>query len=133
MKKRLSHKEKGFVRDIVKGKTGIQAILDNYDTTDKKVAGVMAVQNLEKLRIQEAIKSIADSIPDDLLVERHLELLNKRDVLFGADTQAVKAGLEMAYKLKGSYAPDKLAFTDKKGEDLVSKEQAEELLALLRK
>ena len=30
----LSRKQKGFVKDIVKGVTGVQAALNNYDTKD---------------------------------------------------------------------------------------------------
>lgn len=112
----LSKKEKGFVKDIVKGETGTQAILNNYDTDNENVAGVMASQNLGKLKIQNAIKSIAEQIPDSLLVEKHLALLNKTDRKFNAegqctseeiDAQAVGKGLEMAYKVKGTFAPDK--------------------------
>lgn len=61
-------------------------------------------------------------LPDKLLAKRHKELLDKRDqfvikdaetgkvtdkVDMGPDTMAVTKGLDMAYKLKGSYAPEK--------------------------
>ena len=61
-------------------------------------------------------------IPDELLAKRHKELLNKREVfrVFNhttgeyekeladtPDTNAVKAGLDMGYKLKGKYAAEK--------------------------
>ena len=105
-KRGLTKKEKGFVKDYVKTGNGVKSILNNYDTTDYKTAGVMASENLDKPRIQEAILSIAEQIPDSLLVEKHLELLNKTDEN-GIDTQAVKSGLDMAYKLKGIYAPEK--------------------------
>jgi phage terminase small subunit len=130
MAKKLTHKEKGFVKSIVKGKTGTQAILDNYDTTNEKSAGVMAVEILNKEKIQDAIKSIADQIPDELLVEKHLALLRKQDILSGVDTQAVKAGLEMAYKLKGSYAPEKSE--SKVVIETLSQEEKDNLLALLK-
>ncbi len=71
--KRLSQKEKGFIADIAKGKTGVQAVLDNYDTDDYRTAGVMASENLKKPRIIEAL---ADAFPDELLKKKHLELLN---------------------------------------------------------
>ncbi len=59
-------------------------------------------------------------LPDDLLAKRHQELLNKRMVarvydhnageftnvvVDQPDTNAVKAGLDMGYKLKGKYKP----------------------------
>ncbi len=55
-------------------------------------------------------------LSDELLAERHLELLNKRDIRFSAegeelsnepDTQAVTKALDMAYKIKDKYAPEK--------------------------
>jgi hypothetical protein len=79
--------------------------------------------NPKNLTESKAFKeNFADRIPDDLLAKRHLELLNKREVVktFShetgeteveitdqPDTQAVSKALDMAYKLKGSYAPDK--------------------------
>jgi hypothetical protein len=63
-----------------------------------------------------------ETVTDELLAQKHLELLNKREVAIRnnvtsgeieviptgeLDVQAVKAGLDMAYKLKGSYAPEK--------------------------
>lgn len=110
MANRLSTKEKGFVRDIIKGETGTQAILNNYDTEDENTAGVMASQNLTKLKIQEAIKTYADRIPDTLLEEVHLQGLKAGRLVndeLEADYAVRHKYLDSAYKLKGSYAPDK--------------------------
>lgn len=63
---------------------------------------------------------LAELLPDRLLAEKHLELLTSpkktRTYIKGdlseeieeLDTNAVKAGLDMAYKLKGEYSPDKI-------------------------
>jgi len=67
----------------------------------------MAYENLRKPKIQEDIKSIEEQIPDELLVEKHNALLKKIDEKGQIDVQAVAKGLDMAYKVKGSYAPDK--------------------------
>jgi hypothetical protein len=113
MARGLTKKEKGFVKDIVNGKTQVQAGLDNYDTTDYMTASAIASENLNKPKIQRAI---ADRLPDDLLEEKHLALLNKTEKKFDSegeiiseeiDVQAVSKGLDMAYKVKGSYAPEK--------------------------
>lgn len=65
----------------------------------------------QKLTESEGFKQLekeyADSIPDELLEEKHKALLNKEDENGVIDVQAVKSGLDMAYKLKGSYAPEK--------------------------
>ena len=61
-------------------------------------------------------------LPDETLAKIHEQLLTKQDVIVRnnpttgkmeviatgqIDVQAVKAALDMAYKLKGSYAPEK--------------------------
>jgi len=46
-------------------------------------------------------------LPDDLLASKHQELIMKTDEHGEMDTQATKSGLDMAYKLKGKYAPEK--------------------------
>lgn len=58
-------------------------------------------------------------IPDTLLAEKHQALLNKKEQIVvrngntsevvmtdEIDTQAVKAGVDMGYKLKGRFAPE---------------------------
>lgn len=113
-------KEGDFAKEYAKTGNGTQAILKTYNTKDPKTASVMAVENLAKPRIQKLILSIADKIPDELLVKKHLELLNvpkvKRVYIKGemmseveeTDSQAIGKGLDMAYKIKGYYAPDKV-------------------------
>lgn len=112
MARRLTKKQRGFVKDYVKTGVGVTAALKNYDTTDYDTAHAIATENLQKPSI---LKSIQEMLPDDLLAERHLELLNKREqrvvgeelLEVGPDVQAVSKGLDMAYKIKGNYAPEK--------------------------
>lgn len=107
---RLTKKQRGFVKDYIKnGGNGTEAVLNNYDIKGKnpeKIASALAVENLNKPSIELHILSIAERIPDELLVERHLELLNKRDLLNGVDVPAVSKGLEMAYKIKKLYSDE---------------------------
>ena len=49
------------------------------------------------------IELMEEHIPNILLAEKHKALLNKADAEGNIDVQAVKAGLDMAYKLKGAY------------------------------
>ena len=79
---RLSHKEKGFVKDIVNGETGTQAALNNYDTEDENTAAVIASENIRKPKIVKAIKSIAEQIPENKLLEVHLEGLEAGKRIF---------------------------------------------------
>ncbi len=71
-------------------------------------------------------KALLDErLSEDLLTRRHTELLNKRDGTYvtigrgksrrvefidkGPDTTAVARGLELAYKLRGSFVPEPVA------------------------
>ena len=96
--RRLSRKAKGFVKDIVEGKTGVSAALNNYDTDKYNVANAIAVENLQKPAIRDAID---EALSDELIAKKHLEILED-------DDGNVKAkGVDMAYKIKGKYAPEK--------------------------
>ena len=103
MARTLTPKRKGFVKDYKKTGIGTVAVINNFDVKDPKTAAVMASQLLEDPKIKAAI---ADSIPDDLLSEKHLALLNKVTEDGEIDVQAVSKGLDLAYKIKGTYAPE---------------------------
>lgn len=74
-------------------------------------------QNLTKSK--GWLELVAEYLPDNVIAERHRELLDKREVVVVRDGKEsrveltdqphsdVKGALDMAYKLKGSYAPDK--------------------------
>lgn len=116
---RLSKKEKGFVKDFMKSDNACQSVMKNYNVKKRDTASVMAYEILQKPKIIAKIQSIAEQIPDSLLVEKHLELLNAEKIVKifnkgefqeqeeSIDNQSISKGLDMAYKLKGSYAPDK--------------------------
>ena len=66
---------------------------------------------MKKDNIQQAIKSIADQIPDKLLVKVHLEGLEatKLDGLLVVEDYSVRHKyLDSGLRLKGAYAPDRL-------------------------
>ena len=71
--KRLSKKEKDFAKEYAKTGNGVQSALKTYDTKNYSSAATIADANLKKPRVQEVIKSIADQIPDSLLVKVHNE------------------------------------------------------------
>lgn len=105
MATRLTKKQRGFVKDYIKTGIGSLAVKKNYDVSDDLTARTIASENLTKPNIQ---KAIAEMLPDDLLGEKHLALLNKVDENGEIDVIAVKAGLDMAYKIKNTYAPEKI-------------------------
>ncbi len=115
--KKLTRKQKGFVNDYVKTGNGELAALNNYEIESKdaeNVARSIASENLTKPNI---VKAIADRLPDELLEEKHLALLNKMEMIDvespegrkmkvesdQIDSNAVAKGLDMAYKIKGAY------------------------------
>ena len=105
MARQLTKKQRGFVKDYLATGNGSLSAKRNYDVANDDTARAIATENLTKPSIANAI---ADALSDELLTEKHLELLNKRDPVTGdVDTQAVKAALDMAYKIKGTYAPEK--------------------------
>ena len=113
----LRPKQKKFVKEYVKnGGNATQAIIDaGYDVGSNGVARAMGSENLTKPNIASAVKSLAERIPDDLLIQKHLELLNAQKIFRttikgelvneeeSIDNNAISKGLDMAYKLKGSY------------------------------
>lgn len=121
MARKLTKKQKGFVKDYIKTGNGTQAALNNYDVSTEHTAAVIASENLTK---PEIVKSIQEALPDDLLSKVHLEGLeasriisanitygeaNERtnDFIEVADHPTRAKFLDLAYKIKGSYAPEK--------------------------
>ena len=51
---------------------------------------------------------LEEYLPDSLLAEKHHELLNKQDKFGEVDSIAVPRGLDMAYKLKDKYSPERI-------------------------
>jgi phage terminase small subunit len=135
----MKPKKKEFIKEYIEnGNNATKAVKDVFGIKDDNYAGVKGNRLLRNDKIQNAIKSIADQIPDSLLIEKHLALLNKEEVITKnnmttgeidivstgqIDPQAVKAGLDMAYKLKGNYAPEKRELSGVNGEPLFTDEQ----------
>lgn len=87
-------------------------------------------QLLKKTRSWDIL--IKDVLNDELLAEKHLQLLNKQEI-FNIDGELVKSGqahsdvkqaLDMAFKLKGKYSPEEVSLKFKG----FSKEQLQDLV-----
>ncbi len=113
MAKKLTRKQSVFVEEYAKTHNGTEAALVAYDTDDPNTAGVIAHENLRKPKIQEALE---EALPDSLLLQTHKEGLFATRTVFNKDGNAVAEDadfsvrhkyLDSAYKLKGSYAPEK--------------------------
>ena len=143
-KERLTIKEQKFVKNYIKNDgNGVKTALEVYDTEDYNTAGAIASENLKKPKIQKAIQ---DALPDELLAQKHLELLNKKEVrqknnvttgeieiveTGEIDVQAVSKALDMAYKLKGSYAPEKRDIKAEVSDNFLTQEEKDKLKALI--
>lgn len=101
------------MKDVAQGATGVDAALQNYDTKDYMTAANIASENLNKPKI---IKALEEALPDELLNEVHREGLfatreyyNAKGEYKGdvADFNVRAKYLDMAYKRKGTYAPEK--------------------------
>lgn len=105
--RKLSKKQQGFVEDYIETGNGVKSALNNYDTNDYNTANQIAIENLQKPTIQNAIKSIADQIPDEDLIRVHKEGLEATEGLLHEPDYSVRHKyLESAYKLKGLYGAE---------------------------
>ena len=145
MKKKLTKREQGFVKDVASGISASQAVKNNFNIKANNSASAYAHKLKKKPKVVKRLLSIADSIPDKLLLEKHEGLLEQKELAYFVfarsikdeeieehmeangldlivirptdkgkmafysipDANAIKAGLDMAYKLKSSYAPEK--------------------------
>lgn len=94
-------KQKMAFKKVLAGTTLTKAMKEaKYSTTTSNTTG--------KLTRSKGWKELIDRhLSDSLLIKKHRELLDKREANGEIDVQAVTKGLDMAYKLKGSYAPEK--------------------------
>ena len=110
-----------------KQKNAFDKIVENGGNVSKTMVEVGYSENTAKTpqKLTESkgwAELMEEYLPDRLLGEKHRELLNKKEVRLKnnvsegtvetietgeIDAQAVSKGLEMAYKLKGRYAPEK--------------------------
>lgn len=123
---KLSKQDQDFVNEVALTGNQTQSAIKAYDIESndyaRKKGSVMVAKSNIATAIAEVKRTLAEQIPDTLVLEKHIALLNKKemkrafnqdlgewiDVETGdIDTQAVSKGLDMAYKLKGSYAPEK--------------------------
>lgn len=108
--KKLTKKQRGFVNDYVLDEHGTKAALNNYDTDKPEVANAIAVENLQKPLIIEAIevkrKSLKQALVDagineDYLAQKVNVLLTATDEKGKTDFTAVDKGLKHALAING--------------------------------
>lgn len=103
IKRKLTKKQRGFVKDYIKTENATEAAARNYRVANRNVANNIGAENLAKPSIRVAIQ---EALPDELLAKVHLEGLSAE--FKGIPDYGVRHKyLDSAYKLKGSYAAEK--------------------------
>ncbi len=116
---KLSKQDQDFVKEVAITGNQTQAAKDAYGIEDDAYARVKGHKKITKDNIATAVaevkRSLAEQIPDSLVIEKHIALLNKTEKKYNSDgdliseeidTNAVKAGVDMSYKLKGAYSDE---------------------------
>ena len=115
---KLTKKQQEFIEQYSKTGNGTLSALKAYSTKDENTAAVIASENLRKPKIVEALE---EALPQSMLLEVHREGLYATKEIWKNNNEtgqvehvgdeadfAVRARyLDMAYKIKGSYAPEK--------------------------
>ena len=117
-KRKLTKKQRGFVKDYALDENGTKAVMNNYDIVGKnpeKIASVMAVENLGKPSITEAIeikrKSLKEALFEEGIDEKKIAekvgvLLEARDDKGNKDYTAIDKGLKHATNIYGVENPE---------------------------
>lgn len=114
MARKLTRKQARFVEAYIETGVGAQAAKKAYDIKpgDENTPRNIASENLTKPHVVAAIQ---EALPDDLLRKVHLEGLYATKGIYvegqrveeDADFTTRAKYLDMAYKVKGAYAPEK--------------------------
>ena len=103
--KKIELKAQQFAKSYLKNKcNGTKTALEVYDTESKNTAHAIASENLQKPTFQRAIlkEMEAQGLTDKGLMNIHKRNLEQAELLPSSN-----AALDMAYKLRGDYAPEK--------------------------
>lgn len=122
---KLTPKEKKFVIEKVRGKSNIQAVTASHDVSTKESAKSMASQLLAKPEIQTSISELMEHCG----LDKPYRIKRLKQIIDSSDLNIVHKGLDMSFKLDGSYAPEKLMSINY---DLVLYEQISGLLEQLQ-
>jgi hypothetical protein len=99
----LTDQQKHFVIEKAKGKTNTQAALASYEVTSMQSAKVIGSQLMGKPEIEMAINEL---MAEAGLTKRY-RLRKVRQHIDHPDPNVSLKGLDMSFKLDGSYAPEK--------------------------
>src|SRR3990167_7852481 len=116
----LTKQDKGFVKDLIETGNATKSVIKNYGVKDSNYAGVKGTRLIRKDKIKQALKTVADSLPDKDLIKVHKEGLQAgkhiyknnnengeiEDMGIEADYAVRHKYLETAYKIKNYFPKD---------------------------
>jgi hypothetical protein len=100
---KLTKKEQKFCIAITQGKTQTQAAMESYDVTSRESAKVIGSQLMAKPEIQMSIPELIDYIG----ITNPYKIRRLKQIIDSPDLNIAYKGLDMSFKLDGSYAPEK--------------------------
>ncbi len=98
----LTPKQNKFVELKAKGISGRKAIMEAYGVTDPNIANVMAIENLRKPTVRQAI----DKAFETLSITPLEAIRPIREALDDGELDMRLKGSDRALKLMGAYQPD---------------------------
>ena len=105
MEEKLTNQEKIFVKGVVETGNLTQSVMEAYDEEDPNYAGVKGNRLIRKDKIQNAIQTLADRIPDDKLYNVLMEGLGA-EYNEKPDYGIRHKYLDTSLKIKGAYEVD---------------------------
>ena len=144
-KKKTQGKKRKNVKPTIKQKLAFAKLAENGGNISKtmKEVGYSAQTAKTPGKLTKSIgwqQLMEKYLPDKMLAEKHRALLNKQEVIVKnnnttkeidviktgeIDPYSVKNGLDLAYKLKGRFAPEQIELTKRKYQGLSNRELAE--------
>jgi len=100
---KLTKKEQKFCLAIAQGKTQTQAAMDSYEVTSRESAKAMGSQLMAKPEIQMSITELMDYCG----IDKPYRIRRLKQIIDASDLNIAHKGLDMSFKLDGSYAPEK--------------------------
>jgi len=101
---KLTEKERAFVLNLAEGKSKTESALVAYDCTSRETAKVLGYRMAKDPDVAAALTDIMSQEG----ISRRRRIQRLRDLIESKDLTAVSKGLDMSWKLDGSYAPEKL-------------------------
>ena len=100
----LTNKQRAFVGEYIKNKfNGVKAAQKAYNPKTYNSAALIATENIHKPQIRTEIEKHLNKI----LPDEKLALIHNRNIEQDNNISASNQALDMLYKIKGAYAPEK--------------------------